>query len=69
MDVNKINITIKGLLIIWVATAVTAVLIQVLTSLNSYQNISENQQAVADKVLPLQAANREIKQSVLGILA
>ncbi len=69
MDVNKINITIKGLLIIWVATAVMAVLIQVFTSLNSYQNISENQQAVADKVLPLQAANREIKQSVLGILA
>ncbi len=66
---NKINLTIKGLLIVWVATAVTAVLIQVIISLNSYQNISENQQAVSNKALPLQAANREFKQSIMGILA
>ncbi|MEN8179821.1 MAG: methyl-accepting chemotaxis protein [Pseudomonadota bacterium] len=65
----KINLTIKGLLILWVATAVTVVLIQVLTSLNSYHDISENQQAVADKTLPLQAANRAFKKSIMGILA
>ncbi|RLJ19300.1 hypothetical protein DJ030_09760 [bacterium endosymbiont of Escarpia laminata] len=65
---KKINITIKGLLVVWVLIAVTTVLILVLTSLDSYQSVSKNQQIVTDKAKPLQVANNEIKSAVTGVI-
>ncbi|KRT56980.1 methyl-accepting chemotaxis protein, partial [endosymbiont of Ridgeia piscesae] len=66
---KKLNITIKGLLIIWVVTAVAVVLIQVLTSLTTYQSISENQQKIAGKAIPLQTANYDIKNTITGVFS
>ena len=65
---KKINLTIKGLLFLWVSAAVASLLALVITSLSSYQNISANQQMLADRVLPLQKANREMERSLIGLL-
>ncbi|MBL3527370.1 MAG: hypothetical protein JMN27_07270 [gamma proteobacterium endosymbiont of Lamellibrachia anaximandri] len=65
---KKNNITIKGLLVVWVLIAVTTVLIMVLTSLVSYQSVSKNQQVVTDKAKPLQLANSEIKSAITGVI-
>ncbi len=66
---KKLNITIKGLLIIWVVTAVAVVLIQVLTSLTAYQSISDNQQKIAGKAIPLQTVNYDIKNTITGVFS
>ena len=66
---KKINITIKGLLILWVSTAIASLLALLITSLTSYQSISSNQQMLADRVLPLQQANQAFERSIMGLLA
>jgi methyl-accepting chemotaxis protein len=65
---KKINVTIKGLLVVWIVTAVAAVLIQVFTSLFSFHEISHTLQAVTDKAMPLQAANGDFNKSFIGVL-